>query len=256
MMKTGLLSVTFRQLEPLQIVNLAAEAKLDAIEWGGDIHVPHGDKGRADEVRAMTADAGLTVASYGSYYRVGCSNKNDVSFEMTLESAIALGAPSIRVWAGDLGSNKADEAYWARVVDDSRRIAELALREGITVDFEYHGNTLTDTPEMALRLIEEINHPNIRSNWQPLNSLTDSQRTDGLRMIMPWLANLHVYHWVNGDRLPLAEGIGEWTLYRDMVLAGAGDAPRYAMLEFVKNNEPEQFLQDAEALRRLISFPN
>ncbi len=41
MIKSGLVSITFRQLTCEQIVDLVSKAKLDAIEWGGDIHVPH-----------------------------------------------------------------------------------------------------------------------------------------------------------------------------------------------------------------------
>ena len=39
---TGLVSITFRRLNPLEIVSLVAENGLTAIEWGGDIHVPPG----------------------------------------------------------------------------------------------------------------------------------------------------------------------------------------------------------------------
>ena len=65
----GLVSVSFRQKTPLDICRLCQQANLAAIEWGGDVHVPP-DAGNADEIRRMTADHGLTVSSYGSYYRV------------------------------------------------------------------------------------------------------------------------------------------------------------------------------------------
>ena len=47
MIHTGLVSVTFRKLEPAEIVDLVKQAGLQGIEWGGDIHVPHGDIQRA-----------------------------------------------------------------------------------------------------------------------------------------------------------------------------------------------------------------
>ena len=40
---TGLVSVTFRDKTPAEIVSEVKKAGLDAIEWGGDVHVPHGD---------------------------------------------------------------------------------------------------------------------------------------------------------------------------------------------------------------------
>jgi 3-dehydroshikimate dehydratase len=63
MIKTGLLSVTFRKLTVEEIVDLVCQAGLEAIEWGGDIHVPHGDPGKAQEVRSITEEAGLITAS-------------------------------------------------------------------------------------------------------------------------------------------------------------------------------------------------
>ena len=89
MIHPGLVSVTFRQLAPRTIVDLVAEAGLWGIEWGGDVHAPVGDLHIAREVRAMTLDAGLAVAAYGSYFRF----RPDDSFERVLETAIALGAP-------------------------------------------------------------------------------------------------------------------------------------------------------------------
>ena len=68
---SGLVSITFRQLTPEQIVDLVAETGLAAIEWGGDVHVPHGEVAPARDVRRRTEEAGLIVASYGSYLRVG-----------------------------------------------------------------------------------------------------------------------------------------------------------------------------------------
>ncbi|MFN2155934.1 MAG: sugar phosphate isomerase/epimerase, partial [Anaerolineae bacterium] len=97
MIRSGLVSITFRQLSPAEIVARAAQAGLEAIEWGGDVHVPHGDVDAARTVRRTTEEAGLQVAAYGAYYRVG--HEEPCPFADVLESAVALGAPLIRVWA-------------------------------------------------------------------------------------------------------------------------------------------------------------
>ena len=67
--RPGLCSVTFRALPAEELVDLAAEAGLESIEWGSDVHArPDGPAG-LDHVRKLTEAAGLVVASYGSYYR-------------------------------------------------------------------------------------------------------------------------------------------------------------------------------------------
>lgn len=254
MMYSGLVSVTFRQLAPRRIVDLAAQAGLEGIEWGGDVHVPHGDMGRAAEVAAMTADAGLRVASYGSYYRVG--NETSLRFETVLETARALGAPSIRVWAGDLGSAQADAAYWDAVAGETRRAADLAAAAGLRLSFEFHGGTLTDTYASARRLIERVAHPQAGLYWQPKIDCTVDANLGGLRSLLPWLTNVHVFHWgpTTQDRHPLAEGERDWRVYLDAIAAAAGAAAgdRYALMEFVPGDEPDAFLRDAAVLKRWL----
>ena len=41
-MKTSVASVTFRRKSVCEVAELARRAGLDAVEWGGDIHVPPG----------------------------------------------------------------------------------------------------------------------------------------------------------------------------------------------------------------------
>ncbi|HZG75644.1 MAG TPA: hypothetical protein VEZ72_07275 [Paenibacillus sp.] len=126
MIWTGLLSITFRSMSPEAIAALAAEAGLEGIEWGGDLHVPHGDVEAARRVARLTAEAGLAVAAYGSYYRIGV--EQPYSFDDVLASASALGAPAVRVWAGDRGSAVADGAWRALATSEANRIAEAAAR--------------------------------------------------------------------------------------------------------------------------------
>jgi hypothetical protein len=59
-------------------------------------------------VRQQTLEAGLQIAAYGSYYRLGTGQ---LPFQSVLETAISLGAPTIRVWAGTVGSRDADSAF-------------------------------------------------------------------------------------------------------------------------------------------------
>ena len=90
MIKSGLVSITFRQLSPGDIIDLVKKAGLDGIEWGGDIHVPHGDIAKAEEVYSLTRDAGLDIPAYGSYYKVGESEQEGLAFNDVLISAAAL----------------------------------------------------------------------------------------------------------------------------------------------------------------------
>lgn len=246
MIHSGLVSITFRKLSPEEIITLVVQAGLEGIEWGGDVHVPHGDVARARQVRQWTVDAGLAIPSYGSYYRLNAADSPP--FAAVLDSAVALGAPVVRVWAGKIGSDQADEAFRQAVVEESRAIADLAQQAGVVVAYEFHGNTLTDTNESALRLLREVDHPNVKVYWQPMRVAAEPYRLDGLRAVLPWLAHLHVFTWdQDGTRLPLAAGQALWQERLDIVRAAGHELT--AMIEFVQNDAPQAFLDDATTLK-------
>ncbi len=248
MIHAGLVSVTFRKLAPADIVALVRKAGLTGIEWGGDIHVPHGDVERAREVRARTGEAGLRVAAYGSYYRAGASESDGLPFRRVLDTAVELGAPSIRVWPGVKGSADVDEAGRWAVIEDLRRIAEMAGQVGVRVATEFHGGTLTDTNASANQLLVEVDHPNLHTGWQPHNGEDTATCVEGLRDIAPRLDNVHVFHWwpSSAERHPLAEGAARWAQFWRVLKALPGE--RFALLEFVPDDSEASFLRDAATL--------
>ncbi|MCH8512611.1 MAG: sugar phosphate isomerase/epimerase [Kiritimatiellae bacterium] len=249
--KTGLVSITFRNLPPEELIELVSRAGQQGVEWGGDVHVPHGDLTRAEEVGRWTRESGLEVAAYGSYYRVGEVAYNP-DFEAVLESAHALGAPTIRVWAGKKGSAEASDADRKRIEEDTRRICAMAADEGIRVAFEYHGNTLTDDTDSAKALLEALPLENLDTLWQPPNGQGLEQCLESLRAVLPRVSNVHVFHWGSGwgDRYALAEGAARWKRYLEMF--EETETPRWALMEFVKNDDPEQYLVDAATLREWV----
>jgi hypothetical protein len=252
MIQGGLVSASFRALSPGEIVELVARAGLAGIEWGGDVHVPHGDVACAREVYQRTVDAGLTVCSYGSYYRAGTGEPP--AFEAVIESALALHAPLVRVWAGRRGSANADAAYWTAVVEDSKRILALAQQAGLGVAYEYHANTLTDTNASALCLLGEVaadgpaDDPNagLSSYWQRLEAMDEPTRLEGLRAVLPWLSHVHV----QPDGRPLVESAEAWHARLEIVRGSGRD--HYALIEYFRYDGPEAFLRDAAAYAKWL----
>jgi len=253
MLTPGLVSVTFRKLSPEEIIALCGKAGVTGIEWGGDIHVPAGDAARAREVGRLTREAGLEVAAYGSYYRLG-PNQPGV-FEAVLASAAGLGAPTIRVWAG--GKNARDTAIDLRceIIADALRVADIAARQGITISLEYHAGTLTDERESTQALMGELAHPNIEFLWQPTNGAPAAECASRLVEVLPRLRNVHVFHWwpTAAERHPLAEGEAAWRSYIEIVRASGREAD--FLLEFVRNDDVQQFLADAATLKRWLHEP-
>jgi len=253
MIHPGLVSVTFRKLTPAEVAALVKKGGLKSIEWGGDIHVPHGDLARAREVRELTLEHGLTTAAYGSYYRVGQSEGAGLAFESVLETAVELGAKTIRVWPGGVGSDSVDEDGRWKIIHDLRRIATLAAKVNVSISIEFHGGTLTDTNESASKLLVEVDHANVFTCWQPHNGEATDECVAGLQAVLPRVSNIHVFHWwpTAAERHPLADGAERWARFWPLIKQVPGD--RHALLEFVQEDSPEAFLRDAATLRQWLA---
>lgn len=252
MLTPGLVSITFRKLTVPELIHLVRKARLKSIEWGGDVHVPPGKPDAARDTRTRTEDAGLSVAAYGSYYRLGKSEKEQAPFDEVLETAIELKAPTIRVWAGAAGSAETDAATRKKIVKDARRIAGLAADANITISLEFHRNTLTDTHESTTLLLSEVDRKNFFSLWQPPVGASKKKALEGLHAVLPKLTNVHAFNWSpkGTDRLPLADGADRWSAYLDVVRSTGRD--HHVLLEFVRDDSPENFLQDAATLREWL----
>lgn len=240
MLIPGIVSATFKKLAPEQVISLVRESHLQAIEWSENHHIEKGNVLQSEKVGELTRAAGLEVASYGSYYRLGLG----MDFLPSLESAKAMKAPLIRIWAGDRPSSEVSSSERKEMVKEAKQLSHLAQQEGIVVCTEWHKNTLTDTNESALRLFEEVSSPCFHTFWQPTQALSFSERLEGLSKAEPLVENLHVYYWDESGRRPLAEGEEHWKKY--LSLLGLGN--HYVLLEFVKDDSIEQFKEDAKTL--------
>jgi sugar phosphate isomerase/epimerase len=231
-----------------------AKAGLDAIEWGGDIHVPPHNLTNAREVREATLEAGVRISSYGSYYRLA---ERQSSFEPVLETAIVLGAPTIRVWAGALGSAQANPEYFAAAADELADISHQAAKAGVAIALELHAGTLTDDIESTCRLVDRANCPTTTCYWQPPHGQSLTERLAGIRQLGKRISNVHVFHWIQDSagehsRQPLSGAATDWRSL--LVTLSELDGDRFALLEFVRNDDPQQFLADARTLKGLLQF--
>lgn len=244
-MKSSIASVTFRNKSIEEISKLAHLCGISAIEWGADIHVPPRDAIAARNALMHTKQNGLTVSAYGSYYR----GQENESFEPVLEAALIIEAEVIRIWAGNQASENITLSQRQILTEHISRAVLLAKQTGCVVATEYHANTLTDTLESTLALLNDV--PDLRTLWQPPIGLDFSQNVKALNALKGKIANLHVYHRsVDGDCEPLLKGVDDWRVYFKKVALDGKE--RYATLEFVKNNSEEQFIHDAAVLRLLL----
>jgi len=251
-LRLGLCSVTLRHLDVPRVLAAAVEAGLECVEWGADIHVPAGDEAVAADVRAATEKTGLAVASYGSYYRAG--HGDPAAFDDVLRSAVLLGAPRIRIWAGATGTDETSPDGRAAVIRDTRRVADLAAARGVHLAYEFHRNTLTDGADRTLGLLSDVGHSHVRTYWQPPLDMPDAEALGGLDTLIDQVAAVHAFSWWPGTtRHPLPVRADLWRAA--LARLRAHGHPRDVLLEFVPDNDERVLTREARSLRSLTDLP-
>ena len=248
-MKTGLISVTFRNKSIDEIAAIARQAGLQTIEWGGDVHVPPTDPAAAAAAVKACKDNGLTVSAYGSYYRC----KDEENFAPILETAVRLGAPVIRVWAGGgfKHSSQCSEEDRAMFTRNLGKAVAMAAEKGCIVATECHPNTLTDDINSTLRLLEDV--PGLYTYWQPFYNLTYEENEANIRRLGKKIVNVHIFHRdENNKPTPLSAGAENWKHYIKAIRECT--ATQSVGMEFVMGGTDAQFFEDSQVFADLINI--
>ena len=258
--RTGLMSVTFRQKDIQEVVEIVARAGLESITWAGDSHVLPDDAAAPERARAACATASVRVEGYGSYWRGDSSD-----FAPSLRAAQALGAGRVRVWAGNEGSEVVSVVDRKKTVAQIANAADAASEAGIGLHLEFHRNTLTDSARSTSVLLDEIatlrltNEMPVRTYWQPRPGITTGNAVAEISILGSQVSAAHVFSWdKDAKRLPLKEHREQWLTILDALaehpLDAARNQPRDLMLEFVRGDSTSQLLYDAEELHRLVEL--
>ena len=68
---------------------------------------------------------------------------------------------------------------------------------------------------------------------------------EAARALLPYMTDVHVFYWKNGEKLPLSEGADEWRDYTDIL----NSEDRIFFLEFMHDGEPSSLPETADTLR-------
>ncbi|MFD7720273.1 sugar phosphate isomerase/epimerase family protein [Streptomyces sp. NPDC059814] len=240
----GLCSVTFRRLPAAEVARRAADAGLEVIEWGADVHAPAGEPGTVGAVREATDRYGLACCSYGSYFRAGRGEL--AGFSAVARAAVLLGAPRIRVWAGATGSRSTPPEERHETVSCLREAARIAADHGLLLAPEFHGGTLTDTVASTARLLDEVDADNVRTYWQPPLDTPAEEALAGLESLADRVCAVHAFSWWPGNnRLPLADRSDLWAAALRLLAGRRVEA----LIEFVPGDDPAVLAREAATLR-------
>ncbi len=241
--KIGMTSVTFRNKTVREIVEICRREKVDYIEWGSDVHVRTREE--AVDAKRICDEAGITVSSYGSYYRVG--NGSAEEWRSLCENAHIMGADSIRVWLGTKDSEKTSDEEYAAIIEDCRRICDVAKEYGILVCPECHDNTFNNNTDAIIRFRNDLGRENFKTYFQSRYFRMEYD-LDRIDRTFDFIKNMHVSYsdLKREQRFRKKDKNYLDTLLRKMLSKGFDGI---VMLEFTQNSGEKAFSEDIEKLK-------
>ena len=250
----GLVSVTFREMSPFQIIDLAVKSGIDGIEWGADVHIKPGELEMATKVLDYSNLNKIKILSYASYYKAGTEDRK--KFKGVLETAIKLQAPRIRVWAGNKNSNLFNQIEYIDLVEDLKRISILAQKYGIEIGIEFHNNSYTNTTLSTQYLFKSLTGTSIYSYWQPPLGSSVKQNLQTIRSLGKSIRMSHCFHWSFSENTrimhPLYEGKTPWIEYlKALIQFTSIDA---VSMEFVNGHLEKNFIEDVQIFKEIIEI--
>lgn len=182
-------------VSPEDFPKWAKDAGADAIEplqpWVGESFA----------VAKAIAASGLPVAAYAA--------KNDFadpdpalraaygeSLRRAINYAGQIGAPVVRVFAGDVREGDNVDAVWAQLVDGLSAATNYAQVAGIRLGLENHGQ-LVGTAAGVINLIqdvrERVGHDTLGATLDIGNFLlAGDEPSDAVRCVAPWAVHVHI----------------------------------------------------------------
>ncbi|NLO73929.1 MAG: sugar phosphate isomerase/epimerase [candidate division WS1 bacterium] len=264
----ALCSISHREKLLEYVLDLARDLGFEAIEiWGREPHINERfDENRTQAARRMIEERQLAIAALGSYVVFGPSRTRPeelVELEDVLHTARCLRCPLVRVWASDVGAAEASRTLWDRTVGEIQEACDRAQRLGIVLAADMHDDTLTDTGESALRLLEAVERDNFRLSFHISGRPREETPEERLEAVCSHVVHVQVQNFsslIEGEaerprRASIADGLVDW--YPLLERLAEGGYRGYHALAFAAcegDGKREALAQDLHYLKSLFKL--
>jgi sugar phosphate isomerase/epimerase len=230
MMRLACLSLSFKpefaskQMDDMKFIDLCSMLELDGVDFNTGSFASM-EKDHLKKIKKACLERGLTIACVGVSNDFGRRAEDQEAIQKQvregIDAAQFLGAPLVRLFAGNVRGDDAREAVWKRVVEGLKQAATYGEKTGVVVGLQNHNHTnIASTGEDIARLLKDVDHPwcsHILDTGQYLGSLgasgaqpEDPKKYDVYKSIEK-TAPLAVY--VRAKLYRLESGKEEWLDY-------------------------------------------
>lgn len=225
--------------DPYRGMEVAVELGVEGVHvsaYGGGLDLEHKTSAERARIRRRIHDLGLEVSAligWGGQVDLGESDgwEDNIAWGKRLnETAVDMADGLWMAHVGIMPENDGDPR-WARFVDGLGQLAEHGESVGATLALE----TGPEPPRIVRKIIEQIDSPALRVNFDPANlllwppviarrhgvpfdyetALRDFDPVEGLRTLIPYVVHSHAKDSVlhpDGSRqeVPLGTGMTNW----------------------------------------------
>jgi sugar phosphate isomerase/epimerase len=247
MIRTAISSSAFIGSTIPQVLETAAAAQAQGIEWTDDGFIQPGDSVLSQSAMMATLRAGLSTVSYAVTFRVGSHDPS--AFRAALETARELNAPILRLWSSPKSQSTKNKAAF---ISTARTLGDEAGERGVTLCFGLASDSLLDTTTNAARLLEAIDHPFVKMAWEPSADVRFDDNMEEFSAIAGRigliLARSKDLSDADGNRDERSE---RWFQYLDAFdeQGGSPDMARYVVIRSVKDDDTARLANDISAIK-------
>lgn len=241
----GLVSITFRDKTPEEILSAMKDTGLSFIEWGSDVHAPKDDIERLEGIAALQKKYNVICSSYGTYFRLGVTPINEL--EGYINAAKILGTNILRLWCGDKNSQDYSIGEKEALFFTCKKAKDIAEKHNVILCMECHNSTYTNKKDSAVELMNAVNSEAFKMYWQPNQLCSFEENLAYAKAISACSKHIHVFNWNGEEKFPLISGIDMWQKYLECF-----NNDKVLLLEFMPDNRIESLKSESDALRKIV----
>ena len=241
-MKFGFSANAFREYDAIETIEIIAEAGYDGVELLFDqphLYPPEASEDDIDEVRRTLADSDIDISNCNAFMLTAIEGFHHPSYieadpdyrrkriEYTkdaLRTAAALDHQYISIEpGGPIPEGKSREWALDTFVESLEEVLPVAEEVGVDLHVEPEPDLLIETTEQFLELVDRVDHPRIRCNFDAGHLFcVGEDPTEALETLGPYVDHVHLED-IPADRSHEHTQLGDGVLPIDEFLTALDD---------------------------------
>lgn len=235
------------------VIQFAADQQLDGVELTSYYFPTDLNATYLNHLKEMTFRLGLDISgtAIGNDFCLPEGEERQQNLELTrrwIDHAAAIGAPVIRIFAGQVPKGDTEDAAVERCIEAINQSLDYAAEKGVVLALENHGG-ITSTAEQLLRIVHGVKEsPWFGVNFDSGNFDTADPYAD-LEKIAPYTLNAQIKASVSTNQQKQPADFA-----RIIQILKNAKYRGYVVLEYEEDEEPHEAIPGIlKTLRELIS---